>query len=95
MSTEWIDPDEAFAEGENERIARLRAHARPVAALALVGGPRDGGTYRVPLALLNTSRPFSFPIMGDADGPAVFGEYRLDRGMMVLRYEPDPRRPLR
>jgi hypothetical protein len=99
VSTEWLDPDEAFAEGEKERAERIRKHARPVGSLPLVGGPRHGGTYRVPLELLQRGGRFSFPILGQAHPEneaknlgrdavvRVHGEYVLDRGMMILRYE--------
>jgi hypothetical protein len=88
---ELIDPTEAFEEGEKERLEKLREQAIHVAKLPLIGGPRHGGEYRMPMELLQNGRPFSFPVLGQNPeveaAPRVYGEYMLDRGMMVLRYE--------
>jgi hypothetical protein len=94
MATEWLDPTEAFEEGEKERIERLRKKAIPVVTLKLVGGPQHGGEYRVPMDLVMRGRNFEIPVRVEQDrsvivrpgGRPLHAVYRLDRSQMVMRY---------
>lgn len=96
---ETIGQEDAFAEGERERRERLRSNRPDVLLVPLVGGPLDGGRFRVPRDLLASAGPdahaeHEFPVRLPAmsDRIIIPGErprsaiYRLDRSMNVLQF---------
>lgn len=96
IKTEVIGEEEAFAEGDRERIARQRAKQPQVVQMRMIGGPCDGATFPVPLGVLQRQAS-NFEINAPLpryDGPLILPNererhaiYRLDRGSMVLRYD--------
>lgn len=92
--SEVVGQRDAFIEGQREREERIRNRFPASHSVPLVGGPLDGKTYAVPVAVMRASHPFEAPIPIVSESSVLYlpGEppkhavYRLDRAGMRLQF---------
>lgn len=92
--SELIDPEEAFAEGDRQRAAKMEARFPRMARIMLVGGPLHEKVVVVPLDIVQRSDGMELPLALPRMSETIIipgerrrhGVYRLDRAQGVARY---------